>query len=100
MLWGGWFVLHYLTFALAEGTFHPYYMTAMAPGIAALAGAGGVMLYGAFRERRRREVVLGASRRDRGSTGVGGRPAPAGLRLGNAVHRRRGRGRRWRAPRR
>ncbi|MFH0174124.1 ArnT family glycosyltransferase [Streptomyces cacaoi] len=49
MLWGGWFVLHYLTFALAEGTFHPYYVTAMAPGIAALAGAGGVMLYNAFR---------------------------------------------------
>ncbi|MFI1356667.1 ArnT family glycosyltransferase [Streptomyces sp. NPDC020898] len=50
MLWGGWFVVHYLTFALAEGTFHPYYVTAMAPGIAALAGAGGVMLYRAFRE--------------------------------------------------
>lgn len=50
MLWGGWFVFHYLTFALAEGTFHPYYVTAMAPGIAALAGAGGVMLYRAFRE--------------------------------------------------
>ncbi|MFI5797653.1 ArnT family glycosyltransferase [Streptomyces sp. NPDC051677] len=49
MLWGGWFVLHYLIFALAEGTFHPYYVTAMAPGIAALAGAGGVMLYNAFR---------------------------------------------------
>ncbi|GAB7105140.1 glycosyltransferase family 39 protein [Streptomyces phaeofaciens JCM 4814] len=50
LLWGGWFVLHYLTFALAEGTFHPYYVTAMAPGIAALAGAGGVMLHQAFRE--------------------------------------------------
>ncbi|MCH5672342.1 ArnT family glycosyltransferase [Streptomyces gilvus] len=50
MLWGGWFVLHYLTFSLAEGTFHPYYVTAMAPGIAALAGAGGVMLYRAFKE--------------------------------------------------
>lgn len=50
MLWGGWFVLHYLTFSLAEGTFHPYYVTAMAPGIAALAGAGGVMLYRAFRD--------------------------------------------------
>ncbi|MFF4252570.1 ArnT family glycosyltransferase [Streptomyces sp. NPDC001663] len=50
MLWGGWFVLHYLTFALAEGTFHPYYVTAMAPGIAALAGAGGVMLHKAFKE--------------------------------------------------
>ncbi|WP_329597051.1 glycosyltransferase family 39 protein [Streptomyces pseudovenezuelae] len=50
LLWGGWFVLHYLTFALAEGTFHPYYVTAMAPGVAALAGIGGVMLYRAFRE--------------------------------------------------
>jgi 4-amino-4-deoxy-L-arabinose transferase-like glycosyltransferase len=50
LLWGGWFVLHYLTFALAEGTFHPYYVTAMAPGIAALAGIGAVMLYQAFRE--------------------------------------------------
>ncbi|MFF1544184.1 ArnT family glycosyltransferase [Streptomyces sp. NPDC058291] len=50
MLWGGWFVLHYLTFALAEGTFHPYYVTAMAPGVAALAGAGGVLLHQAFRE--------------------------------------------------
>ncbi|MFJ9894376.1 ArnT family glycosyltransferase [Streptomyces sp. NPDC091280] len=50
MLWGGWFVLHFLTFSLAEGTFHPYYVTAMAPGIAALAGGGGVLLYRAFRE--------------------------------------------------
>ncbi|WP_128431285.1 ArnT family glycosyltransferase [Streptomyces cyaneus] len=50
MLWGGWFVLHYLTFALAEGTFHPYYVTAMAPGIAALAGIGAVLLYRAFVE--------------------------------------------------
>ncbi|WP_369173198.1 ArnT family glycosyltransferase [Streptomyces sp. R28] len=50
LLWGGWFVLHYLTFALAEGTFHPYYVTAMAPGIAALAGVGAVMLYRAFVE--------------------------------------------------
>lgn len=51
LLWGGWFVLHYLTFALAEGTFHPYYVTAMAPAIAALCGAGGVALYQAFKRR-------------------------------------------------
>jgi 4-amino-4-deoxy-L-arabinose transferase-like glycosyltransferase len=51
LLWGGWLVLHYLTFALAEGTFHPYYVTAMAPAIAALCGAGGVALYHAFRKR-------------------------------------------------
>ncbi|MEU1191884.1 glycosyltransferase family 39 protein [Streptomyces sp. NPDC005859] len=63
MLWGGWFVLHYLTFALAEGTFHPYYVTAMAPGIAALAGAGGVMLHHAFRER---SAAAGAPPLERG----------------------------------
>ncbi|MFC8344525.1 glycosyltransferase family 39 protein [Streptomyces sp. NPDC057280] len=50
MLWGGWLVLHYLTFALAEGTMHPYYTTALAPGIAALTGGGGVMLWRAFRD--------------------------------------------------
>ncbi|WP_405765997.1 glycosyltransferase family 39 protein [Streptomyces sp. NBC_00080] len=67
MLWGGWFVLHYLTFALAEGTFHPYYVTAMAPGIAALTGAGGVMLYNAFRNGSTALEVPSAERsRDRG----------------------------------
>ncbi|MFF1440416.1 glycosyltransferase family 39 protein [Streptomyces sp. NPDC058295] len=67
MLWGGWFVLHYLTFALAEGTFHPYYVTAMAPGIAALTGAGGVMLYNAFRNGSAAVGVSPAERsRDRG----------------------------------
>ncbi|MFK4105515.1 glycosyltransferase family 39 protein [Streptomyces sp. NPDC019531] len=49
VMWGGWLVLHYLTFAMAEGTMHPYYTTALAPGIAALTGAGGVMMWRAFR---------------------------------------------------
>ncbi|MFF3481884.1 ArnT family glycosyltransferase [Streptomyces sp. NPDC002701] len=49
ILWGGWTVLHYLTFSLAEGTMHPYYTTALAPGIAALCGGGGAMLLNAFR---------------------------------------------------
>lgn len=104
LLWGGWFVLHYLTFALAEGTFHPYYVTAMAPGIAALAGIGGVMLHRAFRAGSAAVGVparasssvgegVGAAGGDRGQHGVGGRPAPAGLRLRDAVHGRRGRGR-------
>ncbi|MFK0065574.1 ArnT family glycosyltransferase [Streptomyces sp. NPDC091046] len=58
VLWGGWTVLHYLTFALAEGTMHPYYTTALAPGIAALCGGGGVMLLRAFRADRRWVWVL------------------------------------------
>ncbi|MFD5127129.1 ArnT family glycosyltransferase [Streptomyces olindensis] len=57
-LWGGWTVLHYLTFALAEGTMHPYYTTALAPSIAALCGGGGVLLLRAFRRDRRWLWVL------------------------------------------
>ncbi|MEV6182458.1 glycosyltransferase family 39 protein [Streptomyces sp. NPDC052015] len=53
LLWGGWTVLHYLTFSMAEGTMHPYYTTALAPGIAALCGGGGAMLLRAFRADRR-----------------------------------------------
>jgi 4-amino-4-deoxy-L-arabinose transferase-like glycosyltransferase len=53
VLWGGWTVLHYVTFATAEGTVHPYYTTALAPGIAALCGGGGVLLLRAFRTGKR-----------------------------------------------
>lgn len=49
VLWGGWTLLHYVTFSMAQGTMHPYYTTALAPGIAALCGGGGVMLWRAFR---------------------------------------------------
>jgi hypothetical protein len=60
ILWGGWTVLHYVTFATAEGTMHPYYTTALAPGIAALCGGGGVMLLRAFRTDKRWMWVLPA----------------------------------------
>ncbi|MEV6111152.1 glycosyltransferase family 39 protein [Streptomyces sp. NPDC052109] len=58
ILWGGWTVLHYLIFATAQGTMHPYYTTALAPGIAALCGGGGVMLLNALRADRRWAWVL------------------------------------------
>ncbi|NEY36873.1 hypothetical protein GTU99_32855 [Streptomyces sp. PRKS01-65] len=58
VLWGGWTVLHYLTFSMAEGTMHPYYTTALAPGIAALCAGGGVQLLRAFRAGRRWAWVL------------------------------------------
>ncbi|MFF4269042.1 ArnT family glycosyltransferase [Streptomyces sp. NPDC001536] len=58
VMWGGWTALHYLTFAMAEGTMHPYYTTALAPGIAALCGGGGVMLLRAFRADKRWAWVL------------------------------------------
>ncbi|MFJ6897963.1 ArnT family glycosyltransferase [Streptomyces hokutonensis] len=49
IMWGGWTLLHYVTFSMAQGTMHPYYTTALAPGIAALCGGGGIMLWRAFR---------------------------------------------------
>ncbi|MFF0157535.1 ArnT family glycosyltransferase [Streptomyces sp. NPDC005263] len=61
VMWGGWTALHYLTFALAEGTMHPYYTTALAPGIAALCGGGGALLLRAFRADRRWAWVLPAA---------------------------------------
>lgn len=58
VMWGGWAALHYLTFAMAEGTMHPYYTTALAPGIAALCAGGGLMLLRAFRTDKRWVWVL------------------------------------------
>ncbi|QXJ19773.1 glycosyltransferase family 39 protein [Actinomadura graeca] len=49
VLWGGWLAVHYAVFSFAQGTFHPYYTTAMAPAVAALTGGGAVLLYGAYR---------------------------------------------------
>ncbi|MER5515947.1 glycosyltransferase family 39 protein [Streptomyces sp. NPDC002763] len=61
VLWGGWTLLHYVIFATAQGTMHPYYTTALAPGIAALCGGGGVMLLHAFRTDKRWIWVLPAA---------------------------------------
>ncbi|WP_406196590.1 glycosyltransferase family 39 protein [Streptomyces europaeiscabiei] len=61
VMWGGWTALHHLTFSLAEGTMHPYYTTALAPGIAALCGGGGLMLLRAFRTDKRWLWVLPAA---------------------------------------
>ncbi|MFB4310197.1 glycosyltransferase family 39 protein [Actinomadura sp. GTD37] len=49
ILWGGWLAVHYAVFSFAQGTFHPYYSTAMAPAVAALTGAGIVLLLRAHR---------------------------------------------------
>ena len=98
VLWGGWLVLHYLTFAMAEGTMHPYYTTALAPGIAALTGAGGVCC--GAPSAAVTPVVLGAAGRRRGHRHLGDRAAAPGLRLEHlaVAGRRRGHGPRDRGP--
>ncbi|MET3805416.1 4-amino-4-deoxy-L-arabinose transferase-like glycosyltransferase [Nakamurella sp. UYEF19] len=45
LLWGGWLVVSGLVFSFMEGTVHPYYSVALAPGIAGLVAIGGRELW-------------------------------------------------------
>ncbi|MFE4229417.1 ArnT family glycosyltransferase [Arthrobacter sp. NPDC056886] len=45
VIWGSWVAVTGLTFSFMAGIIHPYYMVALAPGIAGLAGLGGVLLW-------------------------------------------------------
>ena len=47
---GGWFLVEAVVLSLSKGIVHPYYLSALAPGAAAMAGAGA----GAFAELARR----------------------------------------------
>ncbi len=123
ILFGVWAVVHVVVFSAQQGIFHPYYVSALAPAVAALAGAGAVTLWqlgaplvggpgrarpgaGAHRVRRRGAAASHAglravaAHRDPGGGGarrVRVARAPAAGRL-PAPHARRG-GRRRRARR-
>ena len=45
LLWGGWVLVTGLVFSYMNGIIHPYYMVALAPGIAALVGIGAIALW-------------------------------------------------------
>ncbi|HEY6789861.1 MAG TPA: glycosyltransferase family 39 protein, partial [Trebonia sp.] len=45
LLWGGWLLVTGVTFSYMQGIIHPYYMVALAPAIAALAGVGAMALF-------------------------------------------------------
>ena len=45
LLWGGWVLVTGLVFSFMSGIIHPYYMVALAPGIAALVGIGAMALW-------------------------------------------------------
>ena len=45
VIWGSWVLVTGLTFSFMAGIIHPYYMVALAPGIAGLAGLGGILLW-------------------------------------------------------
>ena len=57
LLWGSWLVVTGLTFSLAKGIIHPYYVVALAPAIGALAGIGADGLWRA-RSRVQSRVLL------------------------------------------
>jgi 4-amino-4-deoxy-L-arabinose transferase-like glycosyltransferase len=44
-LWAGWLVTHFVVFSWAQGIFHEYYTTVMAPAVAALVGLGMASLW-------------------------------------------------------
>ncbi len=46
VLFGTWALVHVAIFSSQQGIFHPYYVSALAPAIAALVGSGIVMLVG------------------------------------------------------
>ena len=45
LLWGGWVLVTGVVFSYMNGIIHPYYMVALAPGIAALVGIGAMALW-------------------------------------------------------
>jgi 4-amino-4-deoxy-L-arabinose transferase-like glycosyltransferase len=49
-LWGSWLLVTALVFSYAEGIWHPYYTTMLAPAIAAIAAAGLVRFWRAYRD--------------------------------------------------
>jgi 4-amino-4-deoxy-L-arabinose transferase-like glycosyltransferase len=44
-MWGGWLLVSAAVFSFAQGIFHPYYTTMLAPAIAAISAAGLVMFW-------------------------------------------------------
>jgi 4-amino-4-deoxy-L-arabinose transferase-like glycosyltransferase len=54
---GGWFLLEVLVLSVSSGIVHPYYVSALGPGVATLVGAG-AYAFAALGARRRIELLL------------------------------------------
>jgi 4-amino-4-deoxy-L-arabinose transferase-like glycosyltransferase len=53
LILGGWFAVEAVVLSVSKGIVHPYYVSALAPGVAAMAGAGAVAFFELARGRRR-----------------------------------------------
>ncbi len=56
---GGWFVVEAAVLSLSKGIVHPYYVSALAPGTGAMAGAGTVAFVRLARRPQRRQRIWG-----------------------------------------
>ena len=56
---GGWMLVELLTLDFSAGIVHPYYASALAPGVAAMVGAGAVAISSLARAARRERALLG-----------------------------------------
>jgi 4-amino-4-deoxy-L-arabinose transferase-like glycosyltransferase len=61
ILFGTWAIVHVAVFSAQRGIFHPYYVSALAPAVAALAGAGLVTLARSARRSWTAVAVLDAT---------------------------------------
>ncbi len=50
VVWGGWLLLYGAVFSLSTGTSHSYYLTVLAPAVAALAGIGVAVMWQSYRK--------------------------------------------------
>ncbi len=55
---GGWFLVEAAVLSLSKGIVHPYYLSALGPGTAAMVGAGAVAFVAAGARRRARLALL------------------------------------------
>jgi 4-amino-4-deoxy-L-arabinose transferase-like glycosyltransferase len=53
LVFGGWFLVEAAVLSLSKGIVHPYYISALGPGAAAMIGAGAVAFVGLLRRGRR-----------------------------------------------
>jgi len=59
LVFGGWFAVEAAVLSLSKGIVHPYYVSALAPGTGAMAGAGAFAFVELTRERRARWRLAG-----------------------------------------
>ncbi len=57
---GGWFIVEAAVLSLSKGIVHPYYVSALAPGTGAMAGAGAIAFVKLARQRRIWGLALAA----------------------------------------